>query len=485
MLTFQKSRRPKWAVAGRIACCLALTTGALLAQVGPPILVRLNAVVTDSSGQPISDMKADDFKITDQNRPGQIVFLRHIDGTNWPVPVPAGEFSNRPGGVPPHTVAILLDLMNQSQSDRLDAARTLGKSLQQLEAGDSVYLYLLTLEGKIEPIHPLGGQAGDDHTWTQQIDKTLDKAVKNASHARPAGMGQEDVVKKTYVALEALGNQLATRPGRRDIIWVTGGVPNVYPTNSTCSGDWVDCALYVPHLAVTLDKAGTAVNPLSYSSNLNPAGTRDMEDAAGLTGGKAFFREDIRSVLAQFEKDAVNYYTIAYDPSAENWDNKFHKVHLTSDRKGIKLQSRTRYYALPDQRPPAGRAQSALVTAYQNPVDTPDVGLRMVMSSAGERKGLRLGIHVNLADLVLREQSGAYEGAVILLISDVGAAGPLGDPTVSTFNLHLTKEQYAAALKDGVPLAADHPLKDGTQKLRIIVLDLTTNLTGSLTAPVH
>ncbi len=472
-----------WTFAGRIVFCLPLTACSLFAQAAQPALVRLNVLATDGSGQAVSDLKAEDFRVTDQNKAGRIVFFRHNDGATWAAPAQGSEFSNRPAGGPPHSTVILLDLMNQSQSDRLDAARNLGKSLQQLEAGDSVYLYLLTLEGKLEPIHAMGGKPDEDRTWTQQIEKNLDKAVKNASHARPAGMGQEDVVKKTYVALETLANQLATMPGRRDIVWITGGVPNVYPTNTTCSGDWIDCALYVPHLAVTLEKDGTAVNPLSYSSGLNPAASRDMEQLAGLTGGRAFFRDDIRAVLAQLGKDSANSYTIAYDPGADNWDNKFHKVRVSSDR-SAKLQSKNRYYAYPDQRPPLARQQASLVAAYQNPVDNPEIGLRMAVSNAAG-KGLHLAIRVNAADVALREQDGKYDGAVTLLISDIGAAGPIGDPTLSSFNLQLTRDQYAAVSKEGIPLTADHVVKDGTQKLRIIVLDQATNSTGGLTVPLH
>ena len=471
--------------AARVVFSLALTSCALFGQAASPVLVRLSASATDASGQPATDLTADDFKVTDQGKPGRIVLFRRIDSAGWAMPAQPPEYTNRGAGGPPYTTVILLDLMNQSQADRLDAARTLGRSLAQLEAGDSVYLYLLTLEGTVEPLHAMGGKSGDDHNWTQQIEKTLDKAVKSASHARPAGMGQEDVVKKTYVALETLANQMVAMPGRRDIVWVTGGVPNVYPTNATCSGDWIDCALYVPHLSVTLDRDSTAVNPLSYSGNLNADRTRDMEDMAGLTGGRAFFRDDVKAVIAQLGKEAANYYPVAYDPGADNWDNKFHKVRLTCEKKGLKVQAKQRYYAYPDQRPPAARQQAALAAAYQSPVDNPEIGLRMAVTDAGAGKGLHLAIRINAADIVLREQGGNFDGAITLLISDIGAAGPIGDPMLSNSNPHLTREQHDAAVKDGLPMVVDHPVKEGTQKVRILLLDQTTNAIGSLTAPVR
>ena len=39
-------------------------------------------------------------------------------------------------------------------------------------------------------------------------------------------------------------------------------------------------------------------------------------------------------------------------------------------------------------------------------------------------------------------------------------------------------------MKDGLPLAQDHPTSDAVQQVRIIVLDQNTDAVGSLTFPV-
>jgi hypothetical protein len=51
--------------------------------------------------------------------------------------------------------------------------------------------------------------------------------------------------------------------------------------------------------------------------------------------------------------------------------------------------------------------------------------------------------------------------------------------------LNLTPGQHDAALKAVIPLVQDHPLKEGTQKVRVIVLDQSTNAVGSLTLPIQ
>jgi len=316
------------------------------------------------------------------------------------------------------------------------------------------------------------------------VEKTLDKAMKAASHARPTEMSDTElVVKKTYVALETLANQLAALPGRRDIVWITNGMPNVWNPKTPCNGDWVDCALYVPHLSVTLDKDDVAVNPVSYTSSPMPDITRDMEQIAGLTGGWLYTGEDIGSVLKEVARDAASSYSIYYDPGTDNWDSKFHKVRLTVDRKGIKLRSKQRYYALPDKRPENAKQQAALATVFQRAADDPAIGLRAaIVTEPG--KPAQIQIRIDPADLLLHEEGGVFTGGVAVLLADIGASGPIGAPSVAMLNVHLTREQHEAAMRDGLPAAQEHPIGDSVQKIKILVLDQGSDTAASLTIPV-
>jgi hypothetical protein len=227
------------------------------------------------------------------------------------------------------------------------------------------------------------------------------------------------------------------------------------------------------------------VNPLCYSRDLSPDVNRDLEQMALLTGGHAYFREDIRAVLKQADQAAVNSYSLAYDPSAENWDSKWHKIRITCERAGVKLRVRERYYALPDARPVADRMRAALMGAYQSPSDAAEIGLRTkIAPMEGDKHGVHLEIRINPSDIILTQQGGKFTGAVYLLISDRGASGPLGEPSLMNFNLELTSEQHDAVMKEGIPLTQDHPTTDAVQQLRLIVLDQSTNAVGSLTLAV-
>lgn len=466
------------AISGKLISSAMLAASVLGAQG----LIRLNVAAVDASGAAVDDLKIGDLQVTDQGKAQKLLFFH--PNRFAAQPAAAHEFSNRTGAAP-HSTAILFDLLNENQTERLDVWHKIGKSLQQLESGDSVYLYLLTLEGALTPIHAIAGKDGDDKTWTQNIEKVLDKAMKSASHARPVQMNdQEMVVKKTYVALETLGNQLAALPGRRDIVWITSATPNVWNTKNPCGGDWIDCALYVPHLGVTLAAANIAVDPLTYSSSPSADLNRDLEMMAGLTGGWPYFAEDIRAVLTQVARDATHNASIYYDPSAENWDSKFHKVRVTTERKGIKLHVRQRYYALPDKRPDQEKQMPVLRGTFQSLVDDSSIGLRASITAGADGKAVKVQIKIDAADLLLREDGDNFSGGVTFLIADMGSAGPVGDPMLNGLPIHLTREQHAVAMKDGFPIVQDHPVSDKVQKLRVIVLDQGSSVAGSLTIPL-
>ena len=68
-------------MAEKLMCCLTVAASVLLAQApapnaSPSGLVRLSVTALDASGEPVTDLKADDFQIADQGKPQHIAFFR-------------------------------------------------------------------------------------------------------------------------------------------------------------------------------------------------------------------------------------------------------------------------------------------------------------------------------------------------------------------------------------------------------------------------
>lgn len=466
----------------RLVLTLPLVGGLLFGQAASPTagqIVRLNVRALDSSGVPIKDLTPKDFKVSDQGKEQSVLFMRGNDDASTGSLAP-GEYSNRPAGVAPHSIVLLFDLLNESQSDRTDVWHQLRRTLPQMESGQSVYFYLLTLEGNLLPIQAIDPKNAPDAAWPKQAGEKLDEAMKSANHSRPVGMGDETVVKKTYVALETLANEMAGLPGPRDIVWITNGVPNVWNPKGTCNGDYIDCALYIPHLAVTLAQDGVAVDPLSYAPS--PNSRRDMDMLAGLTGGRTFAEQDAPVVISAVGREAVGSYTLFYEPGADNWDGKFHKVRVSVEGKAAKVSGGDRYYAMADARTVTAREQAVLISTFQRPLDTPDIALKASVTAAAGQK-VHLQILVDPASLLLHQTADQFVGNLTLVIADMGANGALGAPTMMNFDAKLTEQQLDSVRKTGIPMGQDHELKAGAQKIRIILLDQSTNLAGSLTFP--
>ena len=74
---------------------------------------------------------------------------------------------------------------------------------------------------------------------------------------------------------------------------------------------------------------------------------RDSLDVlTGATGGRAFSTIDLNRAIDQIEAAARTNYSIEYQPVATNWDGKYHKLHVTVARKGVRLQTELGYYAV-------------------------------------------------------------------------------------------------------------------------------------------
>ncbi len=469
----------------------ALLPAALLAQSQSPAslpqLVRTRVVVLDSKGAPAADLKAEDFRITDQNRTYPPAFL-HPPFAAHPAPAAReGWVASRTSSAAPHTVAVLFDLFNLMQNNRLDSFQIVEASLPRLASSSNVYFYLLNLDGTLEPLVAAQDEKGNivapPAGWHQAASKLLQKYRRNLGRARPAGILQEDVVKKTYVALETVAKHLGAFPGVRDLVWITDGVPQVFDTRVQCAGDWVECALYVPHLAVTLDNMGVAVHPVSYGV-LQPDVTLAMEDMAGLTGGRTFYREDLDKVMAQLGEMAAGSYLLLMAPPADNWDNKFHRLRVQCERRGTKIVAKQRYYAYPSQGQVPALEFAAMSALLKIPADAVEIALRGSTAPGSKPGTAMVRVRIDPMDLFTLDDAGYAVGQVSVMYAQYDGRNLLGATQPMTFNLRLPRQQFLDAAKEGLPFDQEVAVDPRAKSLRFVMYDRGSRFLGSVTLPV-
>lgn len=475
-------------------------------------LVNLNVVALDAKGQAVTDLTAADFKVADNGKPQTIATFRRRDAAASPPPLGPRQFSNRYSGGIPHATVILFDLMNMQLSDRGYVFNALTRALQQFEAGDNIYLYLITLNGGLFPVHALPGNEPDaaakDSNWTRDIQAKLNQAMQVNFGQRLTDIDNDiDLrVRTTLATLNLVSARLAAVPGRKNIVWLTHGIPISLGPARTNTGDWVDYSPYIRQLSNTLDRADVSI----YAVQQSPPGSITGVDAAGptgaapatspfsgmgseetldqfasLTGGRAYQNNDIPGAIKQAVADARQSYLISYAPPPENWDGKFHKIRLTCSRKGVRLQNRQGYLAFADQGATARQEQDAINAAILSPFDAAEIGLTGTTEpQPGSQPALHIAIRVDLGGVQLSHAGDIYSGQLAVRFLEYQDDGTMRQAKPKSISLHLSQTERDAALKDGYPVTADFALSGKVEKIRAIVFDTASTAIGSLTFPV-
>lgn len=328
-----------------------LLTGLLLAASGSLVMaqtsaqtsvanhgpVRVNVVAVDSAGRPVSDLTATDFAVFDNGSPQQIASLR-LNQNDQPSPV-----------------VILFDLMNSGETSRGAVWSAIKTSLARTSFGGPLYLYLLAEDGSLYPVHALPGaraaQGSADASWIKDIGPLLDSAMQKVTQVRPQDVRAASPVhlsarfNETYKALDDLRALMAASRGSKELLWITYGIPDEI---QFWDHTWFYGTPPLRQLGARFVQSGITVYSADPGMNLDRGIlNRDSLDVlTGATGGRAFSTIDLNRGLDQIAAAARTNYSIEYEPAPTNWDGKYHKLHVTVARKGVRLQTELGYYAV-------------------------------------------------------------------------------------------------------------------------------------------
>jgi VWFA-related protein len=469
-------------------------------------LVDLNVVAVDNHGDPVYDLTRDELRVTDSGRPETIAFF-HLRGSKRGSvpPLAPHEFSNRGANNIPRATLILFDLLNESFSTRGTAANQLIHSLESLETSDYVYLYLLTLDGRLFPVHglpPQGEVSPPEGTpWTRRIKPLMEDALREVLRSRPVDIDVAVRVQITYSALSAIAAELSRVPGHKNIVWITDGVPIELGPNRSDTGDFVDFTPLLRQMSDEFDRSGVAIYPVrqimlgtpthiddgpapSPANGAVGAGSMDtLDQFAELTGGRPDAGKDIGAALRQAINDARSSYHIGYYPPETNWDDKYHKLRVTCTRKGVRIQAKTGYYAWREG--PGARAEEAIKSTIPTTFDAAEIGLRATLSPdpTGGRTE-RLEARIDAQDVLLVHEGNLYNGQLRLAVVGYDPGGrPLRGPVIP-LDLHYSAQERDTALQQGILFGQNVTIAEDLKKIRLIVFDRGSNAIGSVTIPV-
>lgn len=463
-------------------------------------LLDLNVVALDSHEQPVNDLTVDDFQVTDAGKPQKIVFFRHRDAAlRQPPKLAPNEVSNRGADSVPYATVILFDLMNESFGSRGNAANEIIKTLAKLDNADYLYLYMVTIEGRLFAVHglPTGEEGPEAAHWTKQIKQQLDDALKKVLRNRPVEVDIAIRTQLTFAALDQMGVELSRVPGRKNVVWVTDGVPIGLGPARSDTGDFVDFTPQMRQLSQALERSGVAIYPvrqvmLGSSDRIGEtsggagatggAGTgmqsiATLDEFASVTGGRPNLGKDIGAALKQAMNDVRVSYQIGYYEPERNWDGKFHKVRVTCKRKGVKIQSKTGYYAWAV--PPGEGAEQAIRAAVGTQFDAAEIGLHgSLTADPKDKHSMQLNVRIDAHDVAFGQQGDHSDAQLRIAVVGYMRGGMVEGSRVIPLDVHYSAEEREKARNEGIVFSSSVPVSDQVGRLRLIVFDRGSNAMG-------
>jgi len=291
----------------------------------------------------------------------------------------------------------------------------------------------------------------------------------------------------TLNELDEVAGQLAALPGRKNIVWITDGIPIALGALRSDTGEPIDFTPQLRLLSEQFDRSGVALYPVRQVMLGSPdamgsgAGSEaTLDELAGLTGGRPTGSKDIGPAVRQAMSDLRTSYQIGYYTPDESWDGKFHKLRVVCTRKGVRVQAKTGYYAWAE--PTGAKAQRAMAAAVSANDDAAEIGLRAVLSRPA--KQLRISVRIDASDVALARVGERYSGQLRLALAGYMKDGTVSTSPIDPLDLDLSAADRDKALLEGIAFNQDFALDESLSKIRVVVFDRGSNAVGSVTIPV-
>ena len=364
--------------------------------------VRVDVIVTDRDGNPVLDLKPEEFSVAEDGKPQKIeqFDIIRIDATDQAFEGQSSEIRTRQDeereAARPDVrlFVILLDDYHVRRGNDMAVRKPLIDFIEnQLAPADMVAV--------MYPLTPV-----DDIHFTRSRSRLV--SAVNAFEGRkfnytPRNQFEEEYAYYPAQTVEKIRNRISMdalqaaairmgglREGRKSIIWVSEGLTTSLPPqladpvasmkgfgnpnrgNPTATvderTDWArttDMLTDLREVFDTVNRQNTsvyAVDPrglAAFEYGINE-GVGLQQDAAGLrasldslhtiannTDGRAIVnRNDLAVGMRQIIRDSSGYYLLGYSSTVAPTDGKFHEIKVNVKRRGVSVRARRGYWAL-------------------------------------------------------------------------------------------------------------------------------------------
>lgn len=495
-------------------------------------LVVVDVVVTDKHGQPVTDLKKDDFTLTEDGKPQQLKFFEaHIPETQPKtipkIDLPPNQYTNFPLQKPASSVnVVLFDTLNTPVADQMYARWQMIQFIKALPPGKPVALFtlgsslkmiagfttnsddLIAAAEKVRPaVNPVQLEpdtsgalqgppepAGPPLGTSAEMTDELSRFYFNETAFRVG-----DRVQQTIDAFNQLANALSGYSGRKNLLWLSEAFPiTLDPDTLNGSGARLgNLRAYSEVLkqsAALLSSSQISVYPIDVRGVKNGnalqinANYLTMDQIAKETGGKAFYStNDLKQAMEQSIERGSIYYTVAYVPENRNWDSRYRQIKVKLARSDVKAEYRPGYFAIPDTTKPADEQHSRMVASMQPgvPISTMLLLRVQVLPPDARKNAVQIDYGVYAPDISFADSSDQTKYARIEFVAVAWDKKNASAGSASqTMELTPKPSTYQAMLDHGISAHLELALKPGTYKLRLGVLDYGSGKIGTMDVPI-
>jgi Ca-activated chloride channel family protein len=304
----------------------------------PPIqvttgLVHLVATVTDRRHNFITDLDKSDFKVLEDGIPQDIRFF----GRETDLPLRIG---------------LLLDTSNSIRPRLAFEQDAAIDFLSSVIRHDKDMAFLMTFDNEPEVIQDF---TGDTSQLTSAIRKqragggtALHDAIFRAAEKLsnpPLAPGPNPAVRRVLVVISDGEDNLSDHALSDAIEAAIRAEACIYAISTNT--EWISTGI------IARDKTASP-SDLSHKSHLGP-GDKVLEKFADQSGGRVFFPyrvDDLAQSFVDIGSELRSQYFIAYSPANTPTADKYRRIEVQTDRKGLIVRSRKGYYATASTSPP-------------------------------------------------------------------------------------------------------------------------------------
>lgn len=521
-------------------------------------LVLIPTLVTDKSGKHITGLKQEDFTVLENGAEQKIATFEEIasDAKRWSRPKNPNEYSNALAGeaAARRITLMVLDLINTPFADQAYARKDLLKYLtQSVDQREPTALYTLTRSGVhvihdfttdprvlIAALHKVKGDAAQMVDSAEEVETITGSASPDGS----AGVDQSAVqseaqqlqsmmedaelnfqsfqqriaITYTLQGMQQVAQALGGFPGRKSLIWASGGFPfsvsdttmQLAPAGRDTLSDvlpmyehtWqllndAQIALYpvdVKGLQVVTTPNASIRNPgANYGRNMSwrqmdTQGT--LETFASMTGGRAYYNSnDLVKGFREAVNDSAQYYMLGYYLDRSKTKAGWRKLAVKVKREHIEVRTRSGFFVTNATIDPDNSRNLDISSALESPLDYTSLPLVVRWSKVepGKEPGKKRVIYeVHLAPeaSLVNEADKNHLMMEFIALAKTPEGKSVDQPQGKKVDVQLTPEKLAAIRQTGVGYNGALDLAPGEYTVRFVVRDDLSGRVGSVAAPL-